>query len=380
MAEEPVPQDENLRLAELRFHANKGKVEAAAELRKAIVERLALPLLHKVSKELNWERDSALEDSLQQTIDTKVKEMEDKLKDAEENLGESEVRDALNKLTDFYVQIWDREKAIQYCEKTLAATVGLGQKLDLIFGMIRLGLSEKDYGYVKQNIEKAREMIERGGDWERRNRLKVYEATFLMACRNLKDAAFLFLDSLATFSASELYSYKKYVSYTVLTCMQSVDRPTLKEKVANSPEVLSVLFEEPVLHKFFEALVQCDYKTYMSCLPEIMDAVADDYYLSVHSNYVGRELRVTGYAQFLASYQSVKLAAMSASFGVGPDYLDLELSRFIAAGRLNCKIDKVSGIVEATRPDARNSIYQNTIKQGDLLLNRIQKLSRVIDM
>lgn len=57
-----------------------------------------------------------------------------------------------------------------------------------------------------------------------------------------------------------------------------------------------------------------------------------------------------------------------------------ELSRFIAAGKLHCKIDKVAGVLETNRPDAKNALYQATIKQGDFLLNRIQKLSRVIDM
>lgn len=57
-----------------------------------------------------------------------------------------------------------------------------------------------------------------------------------------------------------------------------------------------------------------------------------------------------------------------------------EISRFIASGRLNAKIDKVSGVLETNRPDAKNALYQSTIKQGDLLLNRIQKLSRVIDL
>ncbi|RWW72034.1 hypothetical protein BHE74_00020215 [Ensete ventricosum] len=57
-----------------------------------------------------------------------------------------------------------------------------------------------------------------------------------------------------------------------------------------------------------------------------------------------------------------------------------ELSRFIATGKLHCKIDKVAGILETNRPGAKNALYQATIKQGDFLLNRIQKLSRVIDL
>jgi len=40
---------------------------------------------------------------------------------------------------------------------------------------------------------------------------------------------------------------------------------------------------------------------------------------------------------------------------------DRELSRFIAAGRLHCKIDKVGGIVETTRPDSKNWQYQASI-------------------
>ena len=77
---------------------------------------------------------------------------------------------------------------------------------------------------------------------------------------------------------------------------------------------------------------------------------------------------------------SVTLSSMASSFGVTVEFLDRELSRFIAANRLNCKIDKVGGIVETNRPDKKNTQYQATIKQGDALLNRIQKLSHVIDV
>lgn len=61
-------------------------------------------------------------------------------------------------------------------------------------------------------------------------------------------------------------------------------------------------------------------------------------------------------------------------------FLHRELSRYIAAGRLHCKVDKVGGVVETNRPDSKNWQYQATIKQGDILLNRVQKLSRVINI
>jgi 26S proteasome regulatory subunit N7 len=59
-------------------------------------------------------------------------------------------------------------------------------------------------------------------------------------------------------------------------------------------------------------------------------------------------------------------------------YVLSELSRFIASGRLHCSIDKVHGIVETTRPSLKNAQYEQVIKQGDILLNEVQRLSKVL--
>ena len=39
-------------------------------------------------------------------------------------------------------------------------------------------------------------------------------------------------------------------------------------------------------------------------------------------------------------------------------YYCRELSRFIASGRLHCRIDKVGGVVVTNRPDSKNFLYQ----------------------
>jgi 26S proteasome regulatory subunit N7 len=74
----------------------------------------------------------------------------------------------------------------------------------------------------------------------------------------------------------------------------------------------------------------------------------------------------------------LKVVQLYLSTNVIADYRDL--SKFIASGRLNCVIDKVNGIIETNRPDNKNAQYQTVIKQGDVLLNRVQKLSRVINV
>ncbi len=74
------------------------------------------------------------------------------------------------------------------------------------------------------------------------------------------------------------------------------------------------------------------------------------------------------------------MEGMARSFGVSQLFLDRELSRFISSGRLNARIDAVAGVVETTRPDSKNAQYIAVIKMGDALLNRVQKLSRVVSL
>jgi 26S proteasome regulatory subunit N7 len=59
----------------------------------------------------------------------------------------------------------------------------------------------------------------------------VYEGLYFLAVRDFKKAADLFLDSTATFTATELFSYKTFIFYTVLTSLITLKRVDLKAKV-----------------------------------------------------------------------------------------------------------------------------------------------------
>lgn len=43
-----------------------------------------------------------------------------------------------------------------------------------------------DHDLTSRNIDRAQTLIDEGGDWDRRNRLKVYKAIFYMANRQFK--------------------------------------------------------------------------------------------------------------------------------------------------------------------------------------------------
>jgi hypothetical protein len=63
--------------------------------------------------------------------------------------------------------------------------VGEGGRIDIVLSIIRLALFSDDLSLLTTNIARAKGMVEKGGDWERRNLLNVYEATFFIITRRV---------------------------------------------------------------------------------------------------------------------------------------------------------------------------------------------------
>lgn len=252
--------------------------------------------------------------------------------------------------------------------------------MDIVLTKLRIALFFDDKELAKKEIAKAKTELGKGGDWERRNKLKAYEGIFLMINREWKQAADLFLNVMPTFTATELVEFKDLIFYAVVLTMVSCDRPTMRQKLVNSPEVLSVINETPHLKEFMDSYFYCRYADFNKHFVAVLDLVKADRYLSRHVRHYVRIMRLNAYRQFLASYRSVTIDAMAKEFGVGSDFIDGELSSFIASGKLTCKIDKVGGVIESAEEDQRSQKYVEIIKQGDALVNRMQKLSGAIDM
>ena len=310
----------------------------------------------------------------------KEKELDEKIADAEENLGEVEVRDALLAKAVFLRDVGEADRADEAFKLAEAKTAGVGQKMDMLFMLLRTSMAKGDWAGVKKLIQRAKQLFEEGGDWERKNRLKVYEGIHALATRQFKAAAELFLESVTTFTSTELFDYTSLIFYAVITSVVSLDRVTLKKKVIDSPEVRSVIGKIEHLEALVHSLYDCKYSGYLKAMLGLSPVIYSNMYLNPHFRYAVREMRVVGYSQFLESYRSVTIASMAESFGVSVDFLDGEISTFICRGRLSCKIDRVAGIIETIRPDAKNASYQQVIKRGDHLLNRVQKLSKVIEL
>ncbi|XP_054165408.1 26S proteasome non-ATPase regulatory subunit 6-like [Oppia nitens] len=382
--EESLAKNPNLELAQWKFmlttDQHKDNVRIRADLLRAIEDKDMAIFYQQVCDDLKWPLNAELLAQMTANNEKKLKELDDAIEDAEKNAGEMEVREANLAKAEYYSIIGDKESALTALRKTYDKTVSLGHRLDLVFHMIRIGLFYLDHNLIARNIEKGKSLIEEGGDWDRRNRLRVYQGFYALAIRDFASAANFFLDTISTFTCYELTDYRTFVSYTVLCSMVALPRVELRKKVIRGSEILEVLHTNTDVHDYLFSLYECQYAKFFCKLSWVENYMKTDRLFAPHYRYYIREMRILAYNQLLESYRSLELQYMANAFGVTVDYVDQELARFIAAGRLHCKIDKVNGIVETNRPDNKNYQYQACIKQGDILLNRIQKLSRVINI
>ena len=297
-------------------------------------------------------------------------------KQAEDSEGDVELHTVLKQRAMYLARIGDKDGALPAIDEAFAKATGTGSRIDLTLLKIRLGLFYGDTDLTQASMTIAASLIEEGGDWDRRNRLTAYRGVYAASIRDFETASKLCTEALSTFTATELIEYLEFVLLTILTSMVSRSRRELK-KLMESPEVLQAIDDLPFMREYTSALYNSEYALFFRTLAEVEQRyLLPSRVLSRHTQYYVREMRIISFSQLLESYRSVALDSMAAAFGVSSDYMDQELSRFISSGRLPAVIDKVDGIIENRRPDQKNAQYGRIIKEGDVLLNSLQKLSR----
>ncbi len=256
----------------------------------------------------------------------------------------------------------------------------LGTKIDLVLAIIRIGIFFGDRLGVKTSVDRAKTLVDSGGDWDRRNRLKAYQGLHLLTIRSYNLAAPLLLDSLSTFTSYELCSYSSLVVYSVLSGSISLKRVDFKTKVVDAPEIRAILGdgEEKLaalsgamaagpgagdeemkdassatatpaptavnlttlgsstaaeeseaqidftpLAGLVRSLYVGNYQAFFLALAAVEENfLSQDRYLYEHRGWFVREMRLRGYQQLLQSYRVVGLGSMAKDFGVSVDFLD----------------------------------------------------------
>jgi len=372
----------NMGLAQHVFRQSTAPTAAReAMIRKSIEDGFMAPYYAHVCGLFGWAVDAGLAARMAAANEAEAAYLAAKEADALANRGDMEVLDALFDAVKFRARIGDKENAYAAADAIRdRPKISTGKRIDAMMMKIRVALFFNDVATCKAQLAEAKKIGEDGGDWDRNNRLSVYESLFLIVNRDIEAAAKKLLGGVATFTCVELCAYPEFVFYAVLTNLLTLSRPELKKAIIDGPEVLQVIKQIPALAALVTSCYECDYAKYFQTIPEIEKLLENDRYLARHARFVVRELRVLVYCQFLVAYKSVTLASMAETFGVSVEFLDGELARFVACGRLPAKVDKVANVVETNRPDYKSAKYQSIIKSGDVLLNRIQQLARVVSI
>lgn len=382
--EEDVPLDPLLVLLEKKHvisstvFSNTERDEARAFIVAEIKQHNMLPYLEFHGAMFEADFTAAEKAEMAATIEEKLKVLDAKIKDAEENLGDSEVRESLLAKCNYFHRLGDLKRCLESNEECGKKTLGPGLRVDLWFQQIRLGLAFSDNATVKKGLEGASKLI-KDADWERRNRFRVYEGLCTVVVRNFEKGCRLLLEALATFAATELISFHDYIFITSTTALIQLNRSELKKSIVDSPEVISAAI--PQLDALLASVYRCRYQEYFPALEAVCQKMQRNVFLQLHVNYFFREARIVAFKQFLDSYSSVTLQSMSTAFNIPMPVLDQMLFNLISNERIACKIDRVNGRVHTMKGEGQAHYeFHKIVKDGDLLLSRLQKLSRVVEL
>jgi len=115
-----------------------------------------LPLYKELSSKNILKSEKINVKEMEKELEKELEILEEKIKDAEENFGENEVREALLNKCLFFKKIGEKELAKESYEKTLKKTVALGQKIDITFDLIRMGFAFGDLKLLEENVSRAK--------------------------------------------------------------------------------------------------------------------------------------------------------------------------------------------------------------------------------
>jgi len=203
-------------------------------------------------------------------ITAKIAEFDAKTEEAKEREGDVEVRDSiLDKAEWLKDEARDFPHAERIFREAYEMSGGASRKMEILFEIILMNLEKYDLDALKKDVATAKSLVDEGADWDKKNKLKIFEGVYCMLIRDFKKASELLLSSIATFTCVELIEYQDFIFYAVIMGLLTQDRKTIKKDIIHSPDVLSVIRDiQPViggvshLKQFAESFYACEYKKF----------------------------------------------------------------------------------------------------------------------
>jgi len=123
-------------------------------------------------------------------IDAKIKEFDQKIAEAKEREGDVEVRDAMIDKAEW---IKDEARDFPHAERIFreayAMTGGASRKMEILFEILLMNLEKYDLEALKKDVATCKQLVEEGADWDKKNKLKIFEGVYCMLIRDFKTAS-----------------------------------------------------------------------------------------------------------------------------------------------------------------------------------------------
>ena len=206
-----------------------------------------------------------------------------KIQENREKFGDVEVFEAQRSKAEFIGRSYDKDNFLLSLSQIDMKKLSTAQKIDLSMSKMRFGLSLQDLNLIKSEIIVAKGLNEKGGDWDHRNRLRIYEGLFEIMSGNLSKASTLFVDSIATFTCTEIMPYSKFVWYTILLSLLSLDRPSLKKQIIDSPDIKSYIHDVPFANSLLHSYYDGKYQEFLQSLLATIECMKLDRFWCKHT-------------------------------------------------------------------------------------------------
>lgn len=228
---------------------------------------------------MNIENDSHTEDLAK--IDARIKQAQDDGDDVQ-------LRDAYISKAELYEGQSQYEQAIENYQLALSKTAGAQKKLEYQLAVLHIYFLREDFAKFGDQLELCKRLNEEGGDWEKKNKLLVYEGLWMIKKRDLEAAATTLLSCVNTFNAPEIIPFEKLVFYGVVLGMVTLQRKDLKSKVIDNSDIVAVLREEKTLYDYLFSLYERRYSDFFKNLSKLT---------SLHHRGQDRGRQIPGRAQ-----------------------------------------------------------------------------------
>ena len=151
-------------------------------------------------------------------IKKELAKFDEKIEDSKKNEGEIEVRDhILDKAKFLKNDAMDYPAAEKIYRDAYDKSGGASKKMEILFDVLLMNLEKLDVESVKKDIATCNQLVKDGADWDKKNKLKIFEGVYFMLIRDFSAAAKNFISSTATFTCTELMTYTEFAFYTVVT-------------------------------------------------------------------------------------------------------------------------------------------------------------------